>query len=137
VGGLSLGSILALELYRWHPEIPRSLILASAYAGWAGSLSSEAAEQRRQKVTAMIEAPPEQVAQELLPTLLSEEAPADVVEEVRSIIVAFRREGQRRILRSGFAEIDLREGEEVGSIIVAVARCGSGSGYRSKPFQRG
>lgn len=36
--GLSFGSGLALELYRWHPDIPKTLILASAYAGWAGSL---------------------------------------------------------------------------------------------------
>ena len=31
--GLSFGSGLALELYRWYPTIPRSLVLASAYAG--------------------------------------------------------------------------------------------------------
>ncbi len=35
--GLSFGSGLVLELYRWHPRIPRSLILASAYGGGAGS----------------------------------------------------------------------------------------------------
>jgi pimeloyl-ACP methyl ester carboxylesterase len=37
--GLSWGSSVALELYRRHPQVPASLILASAYAGWAGSLS--------------------------------------------------------------------------------------------------
>jgi pimeloyl-ACP methyl ester carboxylesterase len=35
VGGLSWGGGLALELYRRHPQVPRSLVLASAYAGWA------------------------------------------------------------------------------------------------------
>ena len=39
--GLSWGSSVALELYRRHPEAPASLILASAYAGWAGSLPPE------------------------------------------------------------------------------------------------
>lgn len=33
VGGLSLGSMCALTLYREHPEVPRSLVLLSAYAG--------------------------------------------------------------------------------------------------------
>src|SRR5437660_259439 len=39
--GLSFGGALALELYRRHPAIPRSLVLVSAYAGWAGSLPAE------------------------------------------------------------------------------------------------
>lgn len=32
--GLSFGAGLALEFYHRYPTIPRSLILASAYAGW-------------------------------------------------------------------------------------------------------
>ena len=38
VVGLSFGGGLALELYRRHPTIPMTLVLAGAYAGWAGSL---------------------------------------------------------------------------------------------------
>jgi pimeloyl-ACP methyl ester carboxylesterase len=38
VVGASFGSGLVLELYRRHPAVPRSLVLASAYAGWLGSL---------------------------------------------------------------------------------------------------
>src|SRR5215216_60262 len=34
VAGLSFGGILALELYRRHSATPRTLTLASAYAGW-------------------------------------------------------------------------------------------------------
>ena len=49
VAGLSFGGILALELYRRHSAIPMTLILASAYAGWAGSLPAEVAEQRWQQ----------------------------------------------------------------------------------------
>ena len=48
--GLSWGSSVALELYRRHPEVPRSLILASAYAGWAGSLPPEEVADRLQSV---------------------------------------------------------------------------------------
>ena len=38
VAGISLGGALAIELYRRHPDLPRTLVLASGYAGWAGSL---------------------------------------------------------------------------------------------------
>lgn len=36
--GHSFGGGLALALYGRHPRIPQTLILAGAYAGWAGSL---------------------------------------------------------------------------------------------------
>jgi pimeloyl-ACP methyl ester carboxylesterase len=49
--GLSFGGVLALDFYRRYPTIPRTLILASACAGWAGSLPAEAVEQRLQNVT--------------------------------------------------------------------------------------
>ena len=42
--GLSFGAVLALELYRRHPRVPRAFVLASAYAGWAGSLPAEVVE---------------------------------------------------------------------------------------------
>ncbi len=57
--GLSFGSGLALELYNRHPEIPRTLILASAYAGWAGSLPPEEVEARLQGVLRESHRPPE------------------------------------------------------------------------------
>ena len=44
--GHSFGAGLALELYRRHPSIPRSLVLVGAYAGWAGSLPAEEVEGR-------------------------------------------------------------------------------------------
>jgi pimeloyl-ACP methyl ester carboxylesterase len=45
--GLSFGSSVALEASRRHPGLPRGLVLASAFAGWAGSLGRSAAEERR------------------------------------------------------------------------------------------
>ena len=44
--GHSFGAGLALELCRRHPELPRSLVLAGPYAGWAGSLSGEEVDKR-------------------------------------------------------------------------------------------
>jgi pimeloyl-ACP methyl ester carboxylesterase len=107
--GLSFGSGLALEFYRWHPKIPRTLVLASAYAGWAGSLPPEVVEQRKQKVMRLIEQPPEHLAGELLPTLLTDSAPAELVGELRALLTDFHPAGQRAILRAGFAEHDLRD----------------------------
>lgn len=107
--GLSFGSGLALEFYRWHPEIPRSLILASAYAGWAGSLPADVAAQRKAKVLRMIELPPEEWADEWIGTLLTESASPDAVEELAAILSDFHPAGQRALLRSGFAEHDVRD----------------------------
>ena len=107
--GLSFGSGLALELYRWHPAIPRTLLLASAYAGWAGSLPAEVAEQRKQQMLRRIDLPPDQWAREWIPTLLTESAPTEVVDEVVAILSDFHPAGQRALLDAGFAEHDLRD----------------------------
>jgi pimeloyl-ACP methyl ester carboxylesterase len=107
--GLSFGSGLALELYRWHPEIPRSLVLASAYAGWAGSLPPEAVAQRKAGMARMIDLPADAWAREWLPTLLTPAARADVVEELSGILAEFHPSGQRALLQSGWTEHDVRD----------------------------
>ena len=99
----------SLELYRWHPAVPRTLCLASAYAGWAGSLPPEVAEQRKQGMFRRIELPPDQWASEWIPTLLTDSAPTEVVEHLRAILSDFHPDGQRALLTSGFAEHDLRD----------------------------
>ena len=106
--GLSFGSGFALELYRAHPEIPRSLILASAYAGWAGSLPPEVVDQRRQGLLQRIEQPDVWV-REWRRTLLTDSAPPELVDEVGAILADYHPKAQRALLlHSGFAEQDLR-----------------------------
>src|SRR5438552_13913520 len=61
VVGLSFGGALALELYRRHPELPLSLVLASAYAGWTGSLPSETVEQRLGQTLRAADLPPNEL----------------------------------------------------------------------------
>jgi pimeloyl-ACP methyl ester carboxylesterase len=39
--GMSFGGALVLALYRRHPALVRTLIVASGYAGWVGSLPAE------------------------------------------------------------------------------------------------
>jgi len=106
--GLSFGGGLALELYRRHPTMPRSLVLASAYAGWAGSLPAEVVDQRLQQALRQSELPPDELVRALIPTLLSESAPAEIVGEVAANISEFHPAGLRATARS-FAEADLRD----------------------------
>lgn len=44
--GHSFGGALVLELYRWHPSVPATLILTGGYAGWAGSLPRDEVDRR-------------------------------------------------------------------------------------------
>jgi pimeloyl-ACP methyl ester carboxylesterase len=107
VAGLSFGGALALAFYRRHPAVPRSLILASAYAGWAGSLPAEVAEQRLQQALVLSHLSPEEFAGALLPTMFSEETPVESVDEFRASMLAFHPAGFRAMARAS-AE-DLRD----------------------------
>jgi pimeloyl-ACP methyl ester carboxylesterase len=109
VAGLSFGAVLALELYRRHPTVPRSLVLASAYAGWAGSLPSEVVQQRLQQWLHLADLPPDQWAREWIPGLLTKSAPADLVDEVMAILSEFHPAGQRTVVRAFGSEADLRD----------------------------
>jgi pimeloyl-ACP methyl ester carboxylesterase len=106
--GLSFGSALALELYRWHPEIPQSLILASAYAGWAGSLSPDEVAQRKDKVMRALDLPPQEWARIWAPSMLAPSAPSALVDEVEKALATFHPTGQRAMLHA-FADQDLRD----------------------------
>lgn len=96
--GLSWGSVVALELYRGYPGLPASLVLASAYAGWAGSLPPEEVERRYAQVLAEIDQPPEKVINEWLPTLFTDKADPAVVAEVSRIMADGRPAGMRAVL---------------------------------------
>jgi pimeloyl-ACP methyl ester carboxylesterase len=108
VAGLSFGAGVALQLYRRHPRLPRSLLLASAYAGWAGSLPAEIVASRVQQVLRQADLPPDQVVGEWLPTLFAGSVSADVVEEAAAIMRDFHPAGMRAMARA-FAEADLRD----------------------------
>jgi pimeloyl-ACP methyl ester carboxylesterase len=108
VCGLSFGGGLALELYRRHPELPRSLVLASAYAGWAGSLPPEVVRERLEQATREAELPPEQWVRGYLPGLFTEAAPPELLEEAVAIMADTRPAAMRTMARA-FAEADLRD----------------------------
>jgi pimeloyl-ACP methyl ester carboxylesterase len=107
--GLSFGSTLALELYRQDPGLCRTLVLASAYAGWSGSLPAEVVEQRlRQTIPDLNRPVAEVVAAYNVPGLLTESAPAEVVDENAAIMSDFHRSGMRA-MTFALAEANLRD----------------------------
>jgi len=105
--GLSAGSVLALELYRGHRTVPTSLILASAYAGWAGSLPAEEVDRRLAQVLRETELPPEQFVPGWIPTLLTPAAPKDLIDEVTEIMSDFHPAGTR-VMINAFGKADYR-----------------------------
>lgn len=108
VGGLSFGGGLALELYRRHPEVVRSLILASAYAGWAGSLPTEVVEQRLQLILRDSVLPPDLWAPALVETFFSKDPPPEIVREALSMVSDLH-PGASRAGAQAFAKADLRD----------------------------
>jgi pimeloyl-ACP methyl ester carboxylesterase len=108
VAGLSWGGGLALELYRRHPTAVRTLILVSAYAGWAGSLPAEVVEERLQLMLRNSELPPATWAPTLINTLLPQGAAAELADELASMIADFHAAATRTALRA-FAEADLSD----------------------------
>src|SRR5206468_77464 len=84
------------------------LVLAGAYAGWAGSLPPEVVEQRLQQALELADLTPDQLVQALVPTMFSELAPADLVKGFAASLSEFHPVGLRAMARS-FAEADLRD----------------------------
>lgn len=106
--GLSFGGGLALEFYRRYPAVPRTLVLASAYAGWAGSLPPEEVEARKQRALREADLPPEQWIPGYLPGLFTEAAPPELIDEAVEIMYDTRPAGMKAMI-SAFAEADLRD----------------------------
>jgi pimeloyl-ACP methyl ester carboxylesterase len=100
VAGLSFGGIVALALYGRHPEIPATLVLASAYAGWAGSLPADAVTQRLQQAIALSELSPDEFVARLLPTMFSDGTPPETVAAFGKSMRAFHPAGFRAMARA-------------------------------------
>jgi pimeloyl-ACP methyl ester carboxylesterase len=100
VGGLSFGGILALAFAGRHPAVASTLVLASAYAGWAGSLSPDAAAQRLRQAMALAELSPDEFAGTLLPTMFSAGTPQESVDAFGASMRAFHPTGFRAMARA-------------------------------------
>jgi pimeloyl-ACP methyl ester carboxylesterase len=96
--GLSFGSTVAMDLWKVRPEIPATLILASAYAGWAGSLPPEEVERRYRQVLAELDQPAEKIVRAWLPTLFTERATPEATGLAARVMADFRAPGMRTML---------------------------------------
>ena len=105
VAGLSFGGVLALELHRRHPAVPTTLTLASAYAGWAGSLPAETVRLRLSQALALADLPPAELVQALLPTMFSERAPPTCVAAFEAAMRAFHPAGLRAMARASAGDL--------------------------------
>jgi pimeloyl-ACP methyl ester carboxylesterase len=109
--GLSWGSSVALEFYRRHSGAPASLILASAYAGWAGSLPPEEVAARHASILAAADLPREELLKGW-PGVFSPAASPELIAEVLSIAAdnsGLVHPGGYRAMAHSMAEADLRE----------------------------
>jgi pimeloyl-ACP methyl ester carboxylesterase len=105
VAGLSFGGALALECYRRHPTMPATLILASAYAGWGGSLPADVAAQRLQQALVLAELSPEEFVGTLLPTMFSHTPPPEAVDAFGASMLAFHPVGFRAMARASAEDL--------------------------------
>jgi len=87
--GLSWGTTVILELYRRHPELVRSLVLADGYAGWRGSLGAEEADARLAALRAEL-AEPDAVSAPMLPGLFAGDPPTRFVPLMRAMAADVR-----------------------------------------------
>jgi pimeloyl-ACP methyl ester carboxylesterase len=105
VAGLSFGGILALALYGRHPAIPATLVLASAYAGWGGSLPADVTHQRLRQALRLSELSPEAFVGMLLPTMFSETTPQEAVEAFGASMLGFHPAGFRAMARASAEDV--------------------------------
>jgi pimeloyl-ACP methyl ester carboxylesterase len=107
IAGLSWGGTVVLELYRRHPALVETLILADTYAGWKGSLPDEEVQARVAGVREMLAAPPEEF-DPTLPGLFAGDPPAEFVPLLAQAAAAVRPDSVRTQV-SVMAEADQRD----------------------------
>ena len=105
VVGLSFGGALALEFCRRHPTLPKALVLASAYAGWAGSLPTEVTEQRLAQALLLSELSAEEFVRALLPTMFSPATPAELVDAFGAAMSVSHPVGFRAMARASAEDL--------------------------------
>jgi pimeloyl-ACP methyl ester carboxylesterase len=107
VTGLSWGGTVAQELYRHHPRLVATLILADTYAGWKGSLPEEEVRARVAGALEMLEAPADEF-NPTLPGLFAGDPPAEFVPLIEEVAADVRPESLRTQLLV-MAEVDQRD----------------------------
>lgn len=107
VGGLSWGGGLALAFAHRHPNLVRSLVLMSAYAGWGGSLPDDEVQRRLELTMTNTRRPPEEWVPAMLDTLLPPGSAAGLSDELTTML-SEHHPAATRVALTAFAEADLR-----------------------------
>ena len=79
--------------------------MASAYAGWAGSLPAEVADARLQQAVRLADLPPEEYVGTLLPTMFAEGTPGEVVDAFGEGMRSFHPVGFRAMARASAEDL--------------------------------
>ncbi|MGW2013629.1 alpha/beta fold hydrolase [Streptomyces sp. NPDC001927] len=107
IAGLSWGGTLALEFYRRHPDLVKTLVLADTYAGWKGSLPAREVRARVEGARRMLAVPRDEF-DPTLPGLFAGERPAAYVPLLDAMDAAVRPDTLRAQLLL-MAETDQRD----------------------------
>jgi pimeloyl-ACP methyl ester carboxylesterase len=117
--GLSFGGALAVAVAARHPGLARSLVVVSGYAGWAGSLPPEVAEQRLAQAIALSHVPGSELVDTLLPTMFATPPVPEAVERFAASMRAFHPVGFRAMARASAEDLrDALPGIDVPTLLV-------------------
>ena len=109
VVGISWGGTVVQELYRHHPELVATLVLADTYAGWKGSLPPEEVRARVTGTSRALGAPAQEFdPARALPGLFAGDPPAEFVPLLGEMAADVRPESMRTAL-SVMAGADQRD----------------------------
>ena len=101
--GLSFGSIVALAHQRRHAS--SALVLASAYAGWAGSLPIDVAQQRLRQALVLADSTPEAFVDTLLPSMFHTQVSPETFDAFRASMQAFHPRGFEAMARASAEDV--------------------------------
>jgi pimeloyl-ACP methyl ester carboxylesterase len=100
IGGLSFGGALAIAFTQRHPALVQTLILTSAYAGWAGSLPAPEVQRRLDQALELSRLTSEEFCATLLPTMFRKSLPATDVAPFAQAMNTFHPAGFRAMARA-------------------------------------
>jgi pimeloyl-ACP methyl ester carboxylesterase len=107
LAGHSFGAGLAIEVYRRHRPLVRSLVLSGAYAGWRGSLPPAEVKARRTRMLADLDRPPAEWVDSYQAGFFGRSVSPETVAATRAMMLDVRPAGARSLL-AAFADADLR-----------------------------